>query len=103
MQLFSFANNPLLCGPGTTKPCPGDPPFSPPPPFNPPTPLSPQGDNLLSHHWIMHIYHAYESNFSLANFGRLFAYSCIVDTVNTITPYSRSVVQLSLTRQNIAS
>uniref|UniRef100_N1R4V5 non-specific serine/threonine protein kinase n=1 Tax=Aegilops tauschii TaxID=37682 RepID=N1R4V5_AEGTA len=35
---FLFANNPLLCGPGTTKPCPGDPPFSPPPPYNPPTP-----------------------------------------------------------------
>ncbi|KAM3241837.1 hypothetical protein ACQJBY_054522 [Aegilops geniculata] len=35
---ISFANNPLLCGPGTTKPCPGDPPFSPPPPYNPPTP-----------------------------------------------------------------
>uniref|UniRef100_A0ACD5YN74 Uncharacterized protein n=1 Tax=Avena sativa TaxID=4498 RepID=A0ACD5YN74_AVESA len=37
---ISFANNPLLCGPGTTKPCPGDPPFSPPPPYNPPTPPS---------------------------------------------------------------
>ncbi|XP_051209323.1 LRR receptor kinase SERK2 [Lolium perenne] len=37
---ISFANNPLLCGPGTTKPCPGEPPFSPPPPYNPPTPPS---------------------------------------------------------------
>ncbi|XP_062222976.1 LRR receptor kinase SERK2-like [Phragmites australis] len=35
---ISFANNPLLCGPGTTKPCPGAPPFSPPPPYNPPSP-----------------------------------------------------------------
>ncbi|OEL26866.1 Somatic embryogenesis receptor kinase 1 [Dichanthelium oligosanthes] len=45
-QLFtpiSFANNPNLCGPGTTKPCPGAPPFSPPPPFNPPTPPSSKG------------------------------------------------------------
>ncbi|WVZ77603.1 hypothetical protein U9M48_025454 [Paspalum notatum var. saurae] len=30
--------NPLTCGPGTTKPCPGAPPFSPPPPFNPSSP-----------------------------------------------------------------
>ncbi|KAL5668502.1 hypothetical protein ACJX0J_020723, partial [Zea mays] len=35
---ISFNNNPNLCGPVTTKPCPGDPPFSPPPPFNPPSP-----------------------------------------------------------------
>ena len=42
---FSFANNPNLCGPGTTKPCPGAPPFSPPPPYNPPTPVQP-GDLL---------------------------------------------------------
>ncbi|CAL4887128.1 unnamed protein product [Urochloa decumbens] len=34
---ISFANNPLLCGPGTSKPCPGAPPFSPPPPYNPPS------------------------------------------------------------------
>ncbi|KAJ6828159.1 putative somatic embryogenesis receptor kinase 2 isoform X1 [Iris pallida] len=44
---ISFANNPLLCGPGTTKPCPGSPPFSPPPPFNPSTPLS-QGSSASS-------------------------------------------------------
>ncbi|CAD6341928.1 unnamed protein product [Miscanthus lutarioriparius] len=37
---ISFANNPNLCGPGTTKPCPGAPPFSPPPPYNPPSPAS---------------------------------------------------------------
>ncbi|CAL9160983.1 unnamed protein product [Musa hybrid cultivar] len=39
-QLFtpiSFANNPYLCGPGTTKSCPGSPPLPPPPPFVPPT------------------------------------------------------------------
>ncbi|KAK1307618.1 Somatic embryogenesis receptor kinase 1 [Acorus calamus] len=29
---ISFANN-QLCGPGTSHPCPGEPPFSPPPPF----------------------------------------------------------------------
>ncbi|XP_062225817.1 LRR receptor kinase SERK2 isoform X1 [Phragmites australis] len=40
---ISFANNPDLCGPGTTKPCPGAPPFSPPPPYNPPTPTPSQG------------------------------------------------------------
>ncbi|CAM0904359.1 unnamed protein product [Alopecurus aequalis] len=40
---ISFGNNPNLCGPGTTKPCPGAPPFSPPPPFNAPTPPVPQG------------------------------------------------------------
>ncbi|RLM75097.1 somatic embryogenesis receptor kinase 1-like [Panicum miliaceum] len=40
---ISFANNPNLCGPGTTKPCPGAPPFSPPPPYNPPTPTSSKG------------------------------------------------------------
>jgi somatic embryogenesis receptor kinase 1 len=38
---ISFTNNPLLCGPGTTKPCPGAPPFSPPPPYNPPSPTTP--------------------------------------------------------------
>nr|ACT22809.1 somatic embryogenesis receptor kinase-1 [Saccharum hybrid cultivar CP88-1762]ACV73534.1 somatic embryogenesis receptor kinase-1 [Saccharum hybrid cultivar CP88-1762] len=40
---ISFANNPNLCGPGTTKPCPGAPPFSPPPPYNPPSPASSKG------------------------------------------------------------
>ncbi|PUZ47463.1 hypothetical protein GQ55_7G166600 [Panicum hallii var. hallii] len=40
---ISFANNPNLCGPGTTKPCPGAPPFSPPPPYNSPTPTSSKG------------------------------------------------------------
>ncbi|TVT98259.1 hypothetical protein EJB05_56479 [Eragrostis curvula] len=40
---ISFANNPNLCGPGTTKPCPGAPPFSPPPPYNPPTPTPTKG------------------------------------------------------------
>ncbi|KAL5649932.1 hypothetical protein ACJX0J_040741, partial [Zea mays] len=40
---ISFANNPNLCGPGTTKPCPGAPPFSPPPPYNPPAPTSSKG------------------------------------------------------------
>ncbi|XP_078444806.1 LRR receptor kinase BAK1-like [Wolffia australiana] len=40
---ISFNNNPLLCGPGTAKPCPGSPPFSPPPPFLPQnTPPSPE-------------------------------------------------------------
>lgn len=39
----SFANNPLLCGPGTSHPCPGSPPFSPPPPFNPPVAVSSPG------------------------------------------------------------
>ncbi|XP_010937037.1 LRR receptor kinase BAK1 [Elaeis guineensis] len=38
---ISFANNPQLCGPATTKPCPGQPPFSPPPPYNPPSVSSP--------------------------------------------------------------
>ncbi|KAJ1267503.1 hypothetical protein BS78_07G061800 [Paspalum vaginatum] len=33
----SFVNNPNLCGPDTTKPCPGAVPFSPPPPYNSPT------------------------------------------------------------------
>ncbi|KAK1683637.1 hypothetical protein QYE76_044485 [Lolium multiflorum] len=43
---ISFGNNPNLCGPGTLKPCPGAPPFSPPPPFNPPTPpASRSGDS----------------------------------------------------------
>jgi somatic embryogenesis receptor kinase 1 len=41
----SFANNPSLCGPGTTKPCPGAPPFSPPPPYNPPTPVQSPGSS----------------------------------------------------------
>ncbi|XP_018675199.2 LRR receptor kinase BAK1 isoform X2 [Musa acuminata AAA Group] len=41
---ISFANNPLLCGPGTTKACPGAPPLSPPPPFVPPTPPSSQAE-----------------------------------------------------------
>ena len=45
---LSFANNPLLCGPGTTKPCPGDPPFSPPPPYNPPTPPTQSAGNFLN-------------------------------------------------------
>jgi somatic embryogenesis receptor kinase 1 len=45
---LSFANNPLLCGPGTTKPCPGDPPFSPPPPYNPPTPPSQSTGKFLN-------------------------------------------------------
>ncbi|KAM0901857.1 hypothetical protein ACQ4PT_019691 [Festuca glaucescens] len=40
---ISFGNNPDLCGPGTLKPCPGAPPFSPPPPFNPPTPPASRG------------------------------------------------------------
>ncbi|URE42655.1 somatic embryogenesis [Musa troglodytarum] len=43
-----FANNPLLCGPGTTKACPGAPPLSPPPPFVPPTPPSSQGSSASS-------------------------------------------------------
>nr|CAB3446998.1 unnamed protein product [Digitaria exilis] len=38
---ISFQNNPNLCGPGTSKPCPGAPPFSPPPPYNPPSPAAP--------------------------------------------------------------
>uniref|UniRef100_A0A0E0I7R2 Protein kinase domain-containing protein n=1 Tax=Oryza nivara TaxID=4536 RepID=A0A0E0I7R2_ORYNI len=42
---ISFANNPSLCGPGTTKPCPGAPPFSPPPPYNPPTPVQSPGSS----------------------------------------------------------
>ncbi|CAL9126351.1 unnamed protein product [Musa acuminata var. zebrina] len=45
---ISFANNPLLCGPGTTKACPGAPPLSPPPPFVPPIPLSSQGNSASS-------------------------------------------------------
>ncbi|CAL9127579.1 unnamed protein product [Musa acuminata var. zebrina] len=45
---ISFANNPLLCGSGTTKPCPGSPPFSPPPPFNPPAPITSQAGNGVS-------------------------------------------------------
>ncbi|GJN39552.1 hypothetical protein PR202_gb28677 [Eleusine coracana subsp. coracana] len=45
---ISFANNPNLCGPGTTKPCPGAPPFSPPPPYNPPTPVQSPGSSSSS-------------------------------------------------------
>ncbi|KAG2253947.1 hypothetical protein Bca4012_101668 [Brassica carinata] len=37
---ISFANNLDLCGPVTSHPCPGSPPFSPPPPFIPPPPVS---------------------------------------------------------------
>ncbi|XP_042383755.1 LRR receptor kinase BAK1 [Zingiber officinale] len=43
---ISFANNPQLCGPGTSRPCQGSPPFSPPPPYNPPTPISSQGNGV---------------------------------------------------------
>lgn len=42
----SFQNNPELCGPATTKPCPGSPPFSPPPPYNP-TPVPSPGKTLI--------------------------------------------------------
>ncbi|XP_020081964.1 somatic embryogenesis receptor kinase 2-like [Ananas comosus] len=45
---ISFANNPLLCGPGTTKPCPGAPPFSPPPPYNPPVLVQSPGSSASS-------------------------------------------------------
>ncbi|CAL9080570.1 unnamed protein product [Musa textilis] len=45
---ISFANNPLLCGPGTTTACPGAPPLAPPPPFVPPTPPSSQGSSASS-------------------------------------------------------
>uniref|UniRef100_A0A6V7QRP3 Leucine-rich repeat-containing N-terminal plant-type domain-containing protein n=1 Tax=Ananas comosus var. bracteatus TaxID=296719 RepID=A0A6V7QRP3_ANACO len=45
---ISFANNPLLCGPGTTRACPGGPPLAPPPPFVPPTQLSSQGSSASS-------------------------------------------------------
>ncbi|XP_072989231.1 LRR receptor kinase BAK1 [Typha latifolia] len=45
---ISFANNPQLCGPGTLKPCPDSPPFSPPPPYNPPAPLQSQGGSPSS-------------------------------------------------------
>ncbi|KAL0909112.1 hypothetical protein M5K25_023643 [Dendrobium thyrsiflorum] len=44
----SFANNPLLCGPGTTKACPGGPPLSPPPPLLVPTPPSSPGSSASS-------------------------------------------------------
>jgi somatic embryogenesis receptor kinase 1 len=37
---ISFANNLDLCGPVTSHPCPGSPPFSPPPPFIQPPPVS---------------------------------------------------------------
>ncbi|PKU86270.1 Somatic embryogenesis receptor kinase 1 [Dendrobium catenatum] len=45
---ISFANNPLLCGPGTTKACPGGPPLSPPPPLVVPTPPSSPGSSASS-------------------------------------------------------
>nr|AAV58833.2 somatic embryogenesis receptor kinase [Cocos nucifera] len=45
---ISFANNPQLCGPGTTKACPGAPPLSPPPPFISPAPPSSQGSSASS-------------------------------------------------------
>ncbi|KAL4197666.1 hypothetical protein AMTRI_Chr04g252260 [Amborella trichopoda] len=45
---ISFANNRGLCGPVTSQPCPGAPPFSPPPPFFPPPPASNQGRNSAS-------------------------------------------------------
>ncbi|KAM3190468.1 hypothetical protein ACQJBY_068521 [Aegilops geniculata] len=45
---ISFGNNPALCGPGTSKPCPGAPPFSPPPPYNPPTPEQSPGSSSSS-------------------------------------------------------
>lgn len=45
---ISFAGNPLLCGPGTTKPCPGAPPFSPPPPFVSPAPPTSTGGSASS-------------------------------------------------------
>ncbi|AQK41186.1 hypothetical protein Zm00014a_021506 [Zea mays] len=45
---ISFGNNPNLCGPGTTKPCPGAPPFSPPPPYNPTTPVQSPGSSSSS-------------------------------------------------------
>ncbi|KAK1278433.1 Somatic embryogenesis receptor kinase 2 [Acorus gramineus] len=45
---ISFANNPQLCGPGTSHPCPGDPPFSPPPPFVPASPSPTQGGSSAS-------------------------------------------------------
>ncbi|KAK9166560.1 hypothetical protein Scep_001751 [Stephania cephalantha] len=39
---ISFMDNPGLCGPAAERPCPGDPPFSPPPPFlSQPTASSP--------------------------------------------------------------
>uniref|UniRef100_A0A1J3E841 non-specific serine/threonine protein kinase n=1 Tax=Noccaea caerulescens TaxID=107243 RepID=A0A1J3E841_NOCCA len=40
---ISFANNLDLCGPVTSHPCPGSPPFSPPPPFIPPPTVPTQG------------------------------------------------------------
>lgn len=45
---ISFANNLLLCGPGTTKACPGAPPLSPPPPLVVPTPPSSPGSSASS-------------------------------------------------------
>ncbi|KAK8919282.1 Somatic embryogenesis receptor kinase 1 [Platanthera zijinensis] len=44
----SFANNLHLCGPGTTKACPGAPPLSPPPPLVVPTLLSSPGSSASS-------------------------------------------------------
>ncbi|XP_008780820.1 LRR receptor kinase BAK1-like isoform X1 [Phoenix dactylifera] len=45
---ISFANNPLLCGPGTTKACPGAPPLPPPPPFISPSPPLSRGSSASS-------------------------------------------------------
>ncbi|XP_010926235.1 LRR receptor kinase BAK1 [Elaeis guineensis] len=45
---ISFANNPLLCGPGTTKACPGAPPLPPPPPFISPSPPLSRGNSASS-------------------------------------------------------
>nr|CBV98085.1 somatic embryogenesis receptor like kinase [Cyrtochilum loxense] len=45
---ISFSNNPFLCGPGTSHPCPGSPPFSPPPPFNPPVAVLSPGNSASS-------------------------------------------------------
>lgn len=44
--VHSFANNLDLCGPVTSRPCPGSPPFSPPPPFIPP-PIVPTPGNEM--------------------------------------------------------
>ncbi|CAH2035308.1 unnamed protein product, partial [Thlaspi arvense] len=41
---ISFANNLDLCGPVTSRPCPGSPPFSPPPPFIPPPTVPTQAE-----------------------------------------------------------
>ncbi|ONM04223.1 hypothetical protein ZEAMMB73_Zm00001d032016 [Zea mays] len=45
MRFSRFVNNPNLCGPDTTKPCPDAPPFSPPPPYNPTTPMQSPGSS----------------------------------------------------------